>query len=205
MTKECSEEDCSAPHYGRGWCRKHYNQAWRTGSLVSQPRTLVAPEASLEDRLRHTGWDVTSRGCWEWRGSTNPHGYGQMAVGNYSGGTSFPALAHRVAFTVWKSDPTGFFVCHTCDNRLCMNPDHLFLGAALDNNRDMSRKKRNPTGDYRSDVRVSEADVAQIRTRYAAGGVSQSALAQEFRISQQLVSMLVNSLRRSIPSRPSKA
>jgi hypothetical protein len=168
------------------------------GELESRPRVLVNPGATLEDRLRHTGWDVTDSGCWEWRGSLNTGGYGQLAIGRER-----PGQAHRVAYEVWNGPIGDMFVCHRCDNRKCMNPRHLFLGTPAENVQDMARKRRHPTGEYRADAKLTTADIEDIRRRYAAGGVLQRDLAVEYGVSQQLVSMIVRGERRFAPAHPS--
>lgn len=200
--RECSEKDCNRRHYARGWCSRCYQRYWAKGEIDRQPRTLVAPGASLEDRLRHTGWTVTERGCWEWNGSRNKYGYGQVAVGEHNGKAWMPRQTHRVSYEVFKGDPTGIVVRHTCDNPPCMNPAHLIPGSSADNADDMRKRKRNPTGDYRSDKVLTDLQVSQIRDRYAAGGVNQLALAAEYGCSQQLVSLIVRGKRRFVESRP---
>lgn len=77
-------------------------------------------------------------GCWYWTGSVtcSGNGYGQIQYNGVNG-------AHRVAYTISKGPiPEGMFVCHTCDNRRCINPDHLWLGNAKQNAVDTSNKLR---------------------------------------------------------------
>lgn len=101
----------------------------------------------MENATAQNGVD----GCWEWPKSINPQtGYGSFMV--RIDGKSVLKTAHRMSFTVFRHEiPDGMDVCHTCDNRKCFNPAHLFLGTALDNMRDMLRKGRGGQANPRAD------------------------------------------------------
>lgn len=82
--------------------------------------------------------DATS--CWEWTAS-GARGYGQIGAGSHDG----PSLkAHRVSYELHHGPiPDGLVVCHACDNRGCVRPDHLWLGTQRENLLDMRAKGRN--------------------------------------------------------------
>src|SRR3990167_8971461 len=74
--------------------------------------------------------------CWEWQGGTQSKGYGSFSINckTYN--------AHRISFTIHNGYMPTLNVLHTCDNRRCVNPNHLWEGTQLDNVRDMHRKGR---------------------------------------------------------------
>lgn len=88
-------------------------------------------------------YDVAPSGCWNWRHGTDKDGYGVIKRKG-----SRPQRAHRFSFEA-KNGPipgSGVMVCHTCDNPSCVNPDHLFLGAAKHNKTDSVDKGRHVHG-----------------------------------------------------------
>jgi len=77
-------------------------------------------------------------GCWLWSGKTFEDGYGRLHARSIG-----ESRAHRASYHLYRGEiPDGMLVCHTCDTPSCINPDHLFLGAPLDNTADMMAKGR---------------------------------------------------------------
>lgn len=130
----------------------------------------------------------TSGDCWNWTGALTTAGYGSVK------------RAQRVLYThvvsyeeAFGAVPSGKVVCHECDNRRCVNPDHLFIGTQGDNLRDAARKDRMQFGEARPLARLTEADVVAIRARYSRGGVPQRVLAAEYGVCQMTISKAVRS------------
>lgn len=113
-----------------------------------------------------------SEHCWNWTGNrwASKKGIPRYGAFNYAGRTYLP---HRIAWTLSFGDiPDGILVCHKCDNGLCCNPGHLFLGTQSDNIRDRDRKGRRqpnsciPRGEGHTKVKITEEQVREIRRLY---------------------------------------
>jgi len=104
---------------------------------------------TLEDiKSRLLGKIEINNECWEWQGATNNHGYGTMKITNLQGSDEGrkTCYVHRMSYLCHNNEfPSDQLVCHTCDNPICINPDHLFLGSNQDNMNDMKSKNRQGT------------------------------------------------------------
>lgn len=124
--------------------------------------------------------------CWNWTGVKDKQGYGEIR--DYYK----KKRAHRVSWEIHIGPiPDGMCICHKCDNKLCINPDHLFLGTLQDNNRDRDSKGRNTKGEQQPAHKLTDDLVLAIR-RAVKNGVTQSSIAKTLGISKPTINCAVN-------------
>lgn len=132
-------------------------------------------------------------GCILWVGQTNDRGYGliQKTVGEQTS-----TIASRISYELFVQPiPDGLFVCHDCpggDEPSCINPAHLWLGTADDNNKDKVAKGREPLGIQRPNAKLTDDAVRAIRVRYAQGGVTMKKIGEEHGVSYSIVSEVIS-------------
>jgi len=115
--------------------------------------------------------------CWIWHGYKFSGGKKAKSVRGYFYWAGRLWRAHRLAFVLAHgSIPANRFVCHRCDNPLCVNKNHLYLGTAKENVRDMVRKGR-------QHKRIPDKAVRQIRSLAKKGTISRKKIATKFGIS----------------------
>lgn len=124
--------------------------------------------------------------CWLWQGVKSGK-YGQIW---HQGKNEY---AHRVSYLLNIGPISdGLFVCHECDNRLCVNPAHLWLGTHDDNMQDMVDKGRSAPqeGSQNHSAKLTDADILQIR-ELAGEGVRHADIAKRYGVHRATVSYIV--------------
>ena len=156
--------------------------------IDSRGRRTRWPVRTLAERLWPRTKKLTVSGCWEWQGFIDRKGYGRLRYERIS------HLCHRLAWELtYGPIPAGLCVCHHCDNRLCVRPDHLFLGTIADNNHDMVAKGRVAAGEHSGQARLTVEEVIAIRGQYRRGtwGQGYSALARRYGVSMNTIRSVV--------------
>ena len=139
---------------------------------MARPRSDVYKR--FKDKIK-----VAENGCHEWQSTIKRDGYGQF---HHDGSAQ---KAHKVAYELFKGEvQKGLVVMHTCDNKICVNPDHLKLGTTKNNVADMDAKKRRGTKSN-----LTYADVAEIK-QMLADRYSQQEIAWKFNVVQTTISRI---------------
>lgn len=121
---------------------------------------------------------VMQSGCHEWQAGLARGGYGKFQLPDRT------VTAHRFAYQKFVGDIGDKHVLHKCDNRKCVNPDHLFLGTIQDNIADMDAKGR------RGSYSTTTLEFAEEIKKMLAERYSQQFVADKFGVSQSLVSRI---------------
>lgn len=158
-------------------------------------RKVVDPRGTMENRF----WAKVQKteSCWLWTGAIRDKGYGAFGVSRAT-----IESAHRVSWILTHGPiPNGLWVLHNCpdgDNPACVNPEHLWLGTAMDNNQDMSRKGKHFTKTQPERIargtafihRVKLNDEAVKVIRFLRGIKLQWQIAAAYHIDQTMVSKI---------------
>ncbi len=170
---------------GQGAPGRRLSQSGAGGELADQHA-----DKTLAERFDAKFIAIGTGGCMIWTAATTSDGYGYIrAWGRME-------RAHRISWVMHKGPiPAGLQVLHRCDNPLCVNPGHLFLGTHAENMRDMAKKGRAASGDVNGNTKLTDIEVAEIRTM--AGKMLQREIAALYGVNKNHVGVLIRGEQRT--------
>jgi hypothetical protein len=197
MVKMCKAPECTRPvgkHGARGYCPTHYNRLMRGMDLAGRP------QLSQDDRFRKFFTEGSSDECWPWTGGCDQDGYGKI----WSTAANRSISAHRYSWELanGKPVPETLWVLHHCDNPPCVNPAHLYLGDAAQNNQDRISRGRwrgNPDP-WACRRRLTAEQVQEIRDFGNPYYGAKAELARRYGVSHQHIRAIQLGIRRSTAS-----
>lgn len=155
-----SKNQKSKPRFCSRTCRHEFGHiGFRPGGAI---RIDELTEEQKKEKYKKSFEKNVIRqfGCWSWKGFQDKGGYGIMTCDRRYG----PDRAHRASWVIHNgSIPKGMLVCHKCDRPECTNPEHLFLGTAAENTKDMIDKNRKCIGSNVPTAKLTEDNVRAIR------------------------------------------
>lgn len=147
-------------------------------------QTATEEEKRLKIKSEFHRLVIKKDGCWGWKTVPLNSGYGVIRIGDAK-----VIIGHRASWMIHNgSIPHGLFVCHRCDNPICTNPEHLFLGTPKENTKDcIDKKRRNaPFGLNHHNAKLSEEQVIEIK-KLITLKISQSKIANRFKVSPSAI------------------
>jgi len=130
---------------------------------------------------------IRKNDCWDWKGKIEK-GYPVMTCRKALGANR----GHRASWIIHNGKiPEGLSVLHKCDNKICTNPDHLFLGTNQDNVNDMLSKKRNPIGSNIGTSKLNEDQVKEIKISLSQDDTI-THIAKKYSVTKQAIFLIKN-------------
>lgn len=147
---------------------------------------------TMEERFWEKVNKKSDEECWEWEGSCRSDGYGQINRGKRCLGME---SAHRASWMIHFGEiPDKLHILHKCDNKLCVNPKHLFLGTNEDNMKDKVKKNLQMKGENVHSSKLTVEDVIEIRKTYRPWkrGYTAPELAKKFGVSDGAIRCVIS-------------
>lgn len=176
---KCSTKDC---------VHDVWNQALKLCRPCNQRRLRSLPldvsDDILKDRFRvHLSSHLNANGCWDWQGRINTEGYGKITIKNRQ------ISAHRLSMRITTGYFSPYMILHKCNNRRCVNPNHLYEGTAAQNAKDRDKDKTQVRGEKAHNAKLNTNQVIEIKN-FLRDGVSPKRLAILCQVSTRTISQI---------------
>lgn len=131
-----------------------------------------------------------TRSCWLWKSSFSGHGYGMFrkSIDN----NLYCIGAHRASWIIHhqKKIPDKMLVCHECDNKKCVNPNHLFIGSHQNNSDDKITKNRGINGEKNGRSKLTDIKVKNILSLHPKESIGE--ISRMFDVDRSTISLIIN-------------
>jgi DNA-binding CsgD family transcriptional regulator len=174
--KKCKLDGCEKKVFGNGYCSTHYLRIRKHGD----------PNIKLTKWNEKLDFVVSTNGCFEVT-SHKPGNKGYPSLRHYK--KTVPA--HRKIYEeMFGEIPEGLQVRHKCDNRLCINPEHLELGTFKENMMDKVERNRQAKGEQNGSSILTEKEVREIMILLSSKDLSQTAIARKYKVTVSTVNAI---------------
>ncbi|CAN5115598.1 hypothetical protein BH09PAT1_BH09PAT1_8390 [soil metagenome] len=182
----CKAVNCNRKPTARDMCNKHYTR-WRKYGSESITKYIQGTGKTTEEKF----WSRVDKqknkdSCWNWLAGKSSTGYGQVT---YKGKKY---KAHRLAWFFIHGEHPSDCLLHSCDNRLCVNTEHLRNGTRLDNAKDRMSRNRSPIGELCPNALLSNVNVLKIKYLLKQSGMTHEEIGNMFNVSRKYITRINN-------------
>jgi len=149
-------------------------------------------DQSLRERFSSRVSKDANTGCWNWTGCQTASGYGRITA-KHINGNHCDVKAHRVAYTLYKRTiPNNKVIRHTCNNRNCVNPEHLIAGTHIQNMNDMVKTNNSCKGEKNARAILTEQLVRDILKASTVKKQPRKRVCEQYGIASSTLSDILN-------------
>ena len=158
----------------------------RCSNLIKWQKKRGDIKEHLKKKIINYSEKCDVSGCWNWKMAKNSRGYAEISH------NAKKERANRISYQAFKGEvPSHLFICHTCDNPACVNPDHLYIGTHQNNVDDKLKRNKQPRGEEIKLAKLTEKDILKIRELWEKRYMSQQKIADQFGVIQTTISRIV--------------